>query len=480
MSLFALNIHQSRHLTQQLQQPELPLSSRHSVAKAHPSPSPGIPDGSFNSIPLFFKKEPIHSTFRCLGENFLSDAWKYRSCYFRNLCLDTQQKVFVIFLSSEQIAFDKLASKRDQLTHLATSGNLTVSLGGINPKWFGKSIRLEWFPRIVEEDLVGGYYELPPDSVWIPYHSFAGYNAGHLFWDDFFPIFKLLSLFNLISRDDGIEEKELTLVLTYLEFKLWGTCDWNPKQTPKCARAFAKFLPVMGITNETLSSLNKTRFVTTDAPKSKYVCSPQGLAGIGTLTDHGLKAHGWDPGDYEITHNSGQGLLFFNFRNFMLRNLGLPLNSISGPPYKIILSRFSSSTKGRVKSFAKQQNRLKQVFDKNYVQVENIYMSQRSIREQAEVTSDAAIFVTTVGGGAMTATFLPQGATLIAYYEATGGRKRNQDTGRPARLDWDMLNHASHIKVHWLPVEHLDDEDELNFFIELVRHDLHLISHRDM
>jgi hypothetical protein len=91
-------------------------------------------------------------------------------------------------------------------------------------------------------------------------------------------------------------------------------------------------------------------------------------------------------------------------------------------------------------------------------------MSQLSLRDQAEITSQAAIFVTAVGGGAMTATFLRRGASLILFYEAKGGRRGNRETGKPARLDWDLLNHASHLRVHWLPIETCDETNDLHIF----------------
>jgi hypothetical protein len=62
------------------------------------------------------------------------------------------------------------------------------------------------------------------------------------------------------------------------------------------------------------------------------------------------------------------------------------------------------------------------------------------------------------------------------YYEATGGLKRGKDTGKPAFLDWDVLNHASHLRVHWLPIETLDEPEDLNFFLELVKHEIEIMK----
>jgi len=436
------------------------------------------PDGTFNSIPVFHKRDHIHSSYQCVGENFREDSWQFRSCSFRNLCMDMRDRRFVLLQSYEQKHFEDMFAKQHQLhTHSSTTGNLTVSLGGINAKWKGNRKKLKWFPRVISADSVkDGYYELPENSIWVPWHSFAGYNVGHLFWDDFFPIFKLLSMFHLIRADQSGFKTNPLLILTKMELKLWGTCDWNPKRVEECNNTFSRFLPAMGVDLDTFSSQNTTQLNTFHEQKSNLVCAPQGAAGLGMLTDHGLKLHGWDEEDYETTHNVGRGLIFYQFRNFLLSNLNIPIRALGGPPYKLIFSRFSSSTKGRVKGFGKQEEVLKKSFSSNELLVAGYKMSKLDIYEQVRVASDAAIFVTVVGGGAMTATFLPQGSTLIAFYESTGGRKRNVDTDQPARLDWDVLNHASHIRVHWLPLETMDTAENLEFFLSLVSHELDIIK----
>jgi hypothetical protein len=170
----------------------------------------------------------------------------------------------------------------------------------------------------------------------------------------------------------------------------------------------------------------------------------------------------------------------------MLRNLGISTNtplgalpSVGSPPpyYNIVFSRFSSDTAGRVKGFGKQEKLLRESLRKSHnLNITNHRMSKLSFHDQAEIASQAAIFVTAVGGGAMTATFLPRGASLILFYEAKGGRLGNRDTGKPARLDWDLLNHASHLRVHWLPIETCDERRDLDIFLALVKHELQIIK----
>jgi hypothetical protein len=146
-------------------------------------------------------------------------------------------RTFVVFQSEDDHAFAQLVQDSN-LTHIATVGTPTLSLGGINPKWRGDARKaLKWFPQILFEQPPNGYYELPTNTVWVPFHSFAGQNTGHLVWDDFFPIFKLLGMFDLLQN---------TLFLTKMDLKRWGTCDWNPKEYTKVHPYVSKIPPRHG------------------------------------------------------------------------------------------------------------------------------------------------------------------------------------------------------------------------------------------
>lgn len=75
--------------------------------------------------------------------------------------------------------------------------------------------------------------------------------------------------------------------------------------------------------------------------------------------------------------------------------------------------------------------------------------------------------------------FLPQGASLFVYFneEEKGG-----DTS--PRLDWDLLNNLSYLRVHWLPRPQAwfdksppPQEADYEAFIRLIDHELDIISH---
>jgi hypothetical protein len=438
-----------------------------------------IPDGSFNGIPIHYTNNPNDSTstVSCVGENYQEDAWMYRSCQFRHFCFDIDAKEYVIVQSPEEQKWLEFV-KRDPLIGTSSTMNITVSLGGLNPKWQRKHFRrLEWFPRVVDK-MDNGYYELPSHYTWVPFHSMAGFNAGHLVWDDFLPIYTLLSIFGLFEND---MQRPL---LTRYELKheaLWATCDFLNENKVKCEKLFGKFLPSMGVEPGTFSTTEDFRFeittTTTKTRKSNYVCARYGAAGIAMLTDHATKAHGWEPKDYKTTHNTGRGAALYAFRNFLMHNLKLPNQPLqTQAPYAISFSMLSSHSSKRSQDYITQMKAVNRTFSTDELVVHGHVMEDLTVQEQVKLASTSAIFVTTSGGGAVTATFLPRGASLIIYYVGDGSRENNKQTGKPARLDWDLFNHMSYIRVHWLPVKDMNSPQGLATFLQLIRNELHVIS----
>jgi hypothetical protein len=154
----------------------------------------------------------------------------------------------------------------------------------------------------------------------------------------------------------------------------------------------------------------------------------------------------------------------------MMKNLGIsPDNQIQrAPKYQIIVSQ-NSSTKGTRANitFADHIQMLSSL--ENRVDVRGVHISKMKLSEQIEMTSTAAFYVTTVGGGSSTAMFLPKGANLILFY-------------RPMQpLDWDLWNNFPHIKVHWLPFWGRDAngtivKPQLGTFLELIRAELNTLD----
>ena len=521
--------------------------------------SDGIMSGSFADIPIYYQSlkrnnnnnnsslQQFHSSVHCIGDNFApsSESWKYKTCQFRNLCFDTQINDFVIFTSKEQEELEKIASNPN-LTNAAISTGMSdangVSIGGLNPKWGRHVAKMKWFPKVLKasdvlygNDTVStGIYELPEDVVMVPFHSFAGFNVGHLIWDDFLPLYTILTTFDLLHSDhvenkegmknytkDVKRRKNKPLFIRYvLEEILWASCE---KNIERCYNMMDKFLPLL-IGNDGFA-LNMSTSVETNVNNSeheeikkgirlwttqkydlslhadhnggialsRFVCAKMGASGFGMLTDHGMKKHGWEPKDYETTHNLNRAESLYNFRNFMMNNIGVSTASLSQQIYNersspkqhtIVFSIDSSSIGNRRTRFFSHINRLKQseVNEKYDIKIMKVQMAEMSMVEQIKLISSASIFITVNGGGAVISMFLPKGASLFMYYNDEEGRDNT-----PARLDWDLINQLGYIRTHWLPrfkktgamkgskTGPLDVDFDV--FERLIDHELDIISH---
>mmetsp|Transcript_6723 Transcript_6723/g.8702 ORF Transcript_6723/g.8702 Transcript_6723/m.8702 type:complete len:282 (-) Transcript_6723:14-859(-) len=220
-----------------------------------------------------------------------------------------------------------------------------------------------------------------------------------------------------------------------------------------------------------------------------------GAAGLGALDDHCFhKAHGWVPEDYNITHNVGRGGLFLEFRNFAMHNMGiyqehhqqqqqqqhLRNNQKNISSRLFVFSVNSSDIPSRVEDFHVQMELVRQYVPQ--AKVESYASKDFSLVEQMRIVSETAIFITVCGGGAVTAVFLPEGATVILYYHerggVRGGRHGNEATQTPAMLNWDLFNSITHLRVHWLPKLRMNEElsSDQMAFVSLIRYELKLFE----
>jgi hypothetical protein len=444
-------------------------------------PASGPPDGTFNGYPVYYRNVSAVSytkpttLLNCVGENFQPDSWKHRSCHFQFFCFNVTNRKFQIYEREEDrmvLPWSQQVPLMDLSESLLSNSTVGVSLGGINLKWLKGIQRLQWFPQVLQEPPTE-FYALPEKVVMIPFHSLGGHNPGHAVWDDFLPMFTLMQIF-LLSTDSH----EILALRYHLEHGegLWASCEASEK-VEACQRLQEKFWPLLNNHSHPRTQQN-VQFQVDGFQKTDLICAKQGLAGMGDLTDHGTqKVHGWQPEDYQITHNHGRGGLFWKFRTFCLNNLGVSTssNALRQAPFRIVISVQSSSSKARSFDFTEQHKYLTQALGDEGVDVDvsTVILKDLSLKEQVQLASETSIFISGCGGGAVTATFLPRGAAAIIYYSEAGGQKHNAATGLPARLDWDLFNHLSYLHVHWFPRLTMNTQEDLNTLLQLVRDTLH-------
>jgi hypothetical protein len=233
--------------------------------------------------------------------------------------------------------------------------------------------QLKWFPTVVDSSPPEQYYTLDSDVVFAPFHSLEGWNPGHLVWDDFYPIFTLLDMFQLYleeetnngnnidddndvdGHDDYRNNLKEALLMSYLppNFMTQIGCNENENRRNECTKMMNKFRPIMMYhhrrtetittssdnnvkTNKKRQDHLQTTFLTNqfDAKltpidgkplESDLVCAKDGIAGLGPLSDHGTKPiiYAWNVNSYRTKNHIGKGGLLWRFRNYCLNNLGL-------------------------------------------------------------------------------------------------------------------------------------------------------------
>ena len=451
-------------------------------------------DYTFNGIPVTFHHTDddtptsrVHCIHEKMGDNNSGDtAWLTRSCLYQNLCLNVDTDEYVLFTNQQ-------AGETASTIHRRNNNNTMVALGAINPRWTNRGFnmgvwKVQWAPTWQSTQDVSGYYALPDNYVLIPFHSLAAHNIGHLLWDDFYSIFSLLRIFGLLPLHQEQQSPPPLMNYTLLPLRhkiaetLYANCDIRPNKRQQCAHNLDRFLPLLGVDPVHFSTTQKAVLQIPNR-QSPLVCAKQAVAGLGLLQDHGWHDHGWN-GQGHRPHNLARGANFRAFGEFLVYNV---LRHVPPPPppvpvVRVVVSTLSSRDADRRLDFARQLQHLRQtVNDKGTttnIQIDDYSMWEYSLADQVRLARQTHIWITTCGGGVMTATFLPAGSSLIVYYNPTGGldfAHKLQATGQPARLDWDLLNNIGHLRVHWLPISTMDTAGDLELLTSLVRFEANVI-----
>jgi hypothetical protein len=456
------------------------LSPFHSISSMiiHSEHSPNSINelaGTFNGVPIYLRQRQLQSHAHCVGDNFHADSYKYRSCHFTTLCYNTASQQFVIFDSQqEQTLVSALAVNSFISSSTTFLKHQAVGIGAVNLKWGVAGIRrLRWSPEIATMNAPTLYYQLPDNFTLALFHSLNAANPGHFLWDDALALYTLVDMFQLSST----AILPLRLVLDHPTLAhLWASCDTSSARERLCQDIIDKFLPLLVAPNVLLTSNKQVQLHFFRKQESELVCANHAVAGIAALSDHGVsKGHGFSVHDYERQQNYGRGGLLYRFRNYMLANLNLPVYLLSTGPRRIVFSQLSTTIAWRAMNFLPEMSVVRKELPD--LVVEGYQFNSMSLHEQIQIASQASVYVTSCGGGAVTAMFLPKGSSVIIYYHSRGGREGNQDSGEPALLDWDIFNSMSHLRVHWLPLPNSANRDADDAaLVALIQHEIEIMG----
>jgi hypothetical protein len=355
------------------------------------------------------------STVHCVGENFLQDAWMYRSCQFRHLCYhpsraELNEEPFRLVVPKETLALTEIVNQlqgsttRDSpqparrdiwISSLMDEDDAKMALRPIAPfpttfEEYQTLYQDSWFPLTSskEEILANSSFArcfLPNHAVWVPWEPdwSSDQPESTLFttplvrwiWRDFLAIHTVLALFGLIHDVNGTPA---TFPRLLLMGRNASQCHALPSsaensgyrpETARCPtdeqrRILDLLLPAMGVTLEQVFP-----------PRPMHtVCSRRAATGLGMIASLDprpqkvskssiLAAH---LRDTDWTHTVGRGSKFRDARDWMAANLGVPIASsvhdMPGPLRITFWRRKNATTQGQLVGMA-TPTRVSQFFD---------------------------------------------------------------------------------------------------------------------
>ena len=484
----------------------------------------------------------------------------FRSCQFRHLCLDTRTHnnqastnslpEWVLIRSPTETKLQELLMAHEQqqlqgkhprpgdysatISSLLHSERSKVSLGTLrqatraDPTIYGvdpaavegeneEQVAKEewpWFPRVLDgsKEETAGFEQLEPaDSmVMVPFRPYG----RDSFWNDFLPIFTLLTTFGLedkkkvlpilMSDDDQQHPLHHHAIpqLDQLEEEAqdpegkesYGVlCEDEPTQTRQkdCFATLQQIiLPGMGIVTSALAKdvsglVSLTDLVTQSRPR--LVCAKYGAAGIGAIFDQGgVRSHMqqhhpdatcWAKDDCKMTHTIGRGAILWSFRKYLAPNLLIKNHVVAANKPIVTFFIVPATTElaedeAEAAAVERYHAYVRQAFPK--VLLEDYRTSiDNPIDEHALIASETTILVMHCSDNPVKALFLPRDASLLLLCGPRSGRTRDEILAA-SRVGWSLLANAGYIRVDALPIKPSPDD-----FIEAVRRELEWFAAND-
>jgi hypothetical protein len=394
---------------------------------------------------------PLFTTVHCVGENYSPSAWKYRSCQFRNLCLVN---------NVEAVALESLEEKalRRILDHLAPNARNSVTVSTLldatrSSVSLGASSTVPWFPRVVTHDDSTSSsnkkrrYAMLPDSVVLVPISISAVPPSSrrpsVLWNDIYPIYILLSLFEL-------ESKQIVLVVR-------GNQDGRG-----AADRVARLIPILGSMGRdrvalTLMSPSSASMSATNA-EGDWICAKYAVAGLGLRRYDEARAAGEASPKSSVwyTQSASEGINLWAFRSFMIRNMQLLRPDLQGQ------TSDSTSLPLRVAVQASLWHELLGIqkhFKKDQL-VARALKSAEDFTENAKLISESQIVIAAldISGDfdVGMVTFLPRSSFLFLLVDDVDSYDPLAPYGM-SQKDWELLHSAAYFDMHLLPLHDVLD-----------------------
>jgi hypothetical protein len=483
------------------------------------------PDGDFNGYPVFFhdltKNASYHSrpytTIHCVGENYqgVDAAWMQRSCHFRFLCFNVSSKEFEVYSRPVDTPLQRFVDRQHPLLMDMTSSVIhdqslssnspdnsninSVSLGGIRPEWLqdhtynnnnnnnssnnnNQQHSLKWFPKVVTSPPPDQYYALEDGVVLAPFHSMGGWDPSRLLWDDFFPIYNLLHMFQLIDNvnsrfpyESHSFNKPLLMRMVLPSSPLKGSCDDDQDDRSwrqQCMDIINKYHHLLiahddDMTRITTTQLDATLRLKDDVDRrSNLVCAKDGVAGLAPLTISGNKNRGKTKA--QTTSNTiGRAGLFWRFRTYSLYNLGLT-DSV-GMDATTMPKKISMTTTSRIKLGLYKHTLQRHFSTQKNVEISDVDTAKMSLREQVQIATQSTILFSTMREALIFITYLPRRSHIVIVdIEEIGNSTYNLENEEALLDSWNYIVSLTRVKVHRLTLEKFDTPEGLGPLLDVL------------
>jgi len=419
-------------------------------------------------ISLEHGESRLRSFVHCVGEDFSSNAWMYRSCHFRNLCWDTKEHDFVVFQSSQEAKLQRLLEERKSrvagnaaafavtISTLLSFNASSLSIGSIDSDWDKAARdRLRWFPRVLpaqELDRTKGYLMLPENTVLVPFHAVNAMDPAHLLWDNFMPIFKLLEIFGMASssRHDDI------LPVRYVHPDgelLTDTCESSPSNQAACSAVFHKLTPMLLGAAQRIPTTKDLREDTSSTDDSiSYICAPHAVVGMGMLSDDGAQSQKWRripqqtttvvPRQHRYTHNHALGASLVLFSQHVRKELQIAKQPETNLRVTIALASVTPEWEDRISQLSNALSERPTDQHEYQVSVESYVVDEMMLEEQARLGLESTLFVSICGAGVVSTAAMAPGSSLVVV-------RCNAEDMLHAWY-WDLfVEHAAYLDPRW-------------------------------
>jgi GDP-mannose transporter len=339
-----------------------------------------------------------YSSHRCVGSvPGRDDAWRFRSCYFRNVCYYGNDNGTLLYFADPTSTANADALKTGTIAiydHFTSGGRSTsvpygpdIVKGSI--EYYG--VEIQWMNRDNPRKVVTAVTNWFLPEVW-----------SHLLFDTIYPLYRLLDIFGL---------GDATIEPFYSETLCNGlNCHFRDKKQWIRLATRGEFIP------QRLQEYHKEKH------NSSLICWPHLITGVGLLSDHGLgeSGHGRnvERPDWALW---GQGSTMWDYRLWTMERAGIKNPASLMPEHGIRDVTFlrkgkrSANYKLDVDEHEHAVNRLfnDTGLNETYQATSAPNLETMDEREQMEFMATTKVLVSQSGSTSYAGYWLPPGATLI-------------------------------------------------------------------